>query len=303
MSSTARRATSFIIGAGRSGTTLLYKLLCLHPQVAYLSNIEQRLPWLPLACSGRMRLRSFTAKLRYWFLASGNAYTAERPLLHRLMPTPVEGELFYQRHGLPAFMDADISFRDGADGQSLPLAFARLQKAARKTLFVSKRTANNRRLPTINASFPGAKFINLKRDGRDVAASLSRVAWWNDHPLWWDPQHRSPLQVLAQGEDMLQLCARNWVAETEAIERGLTSVATAQVLDIRFEDLVAAPVAEMKRVIEFLGLAASVDFERAITSLQLSVRPGAWRQSWNVEQIALVNREQAPQLARQGYVL
>ena len=43
---------AFLVGAGRSGTTLLYKLLCLHPQVAYISNYENRFGWLPdgLAC-------------------------------------------------------------------------------------------------------------------------------------------------------------------------------------------------------------------------------------------------------------
>jgi hypothetical protein len=28
----------FLVGVPRSGTTLLYKLLCLHPDVAYISN-------------------------------------------------------------------------------------------------------------------------------------------------------------------------------------------------------------------------------------------------------------------------
>ena len=43
---------AFLVGAGRSGTTLLYKLLCLHPQVAYISNYENRFRWVPdgLAC-------------------------------------------------------------------------------------------------------------------------------------------------------------------------------------------------------------------------------------------------------------
>lgn len=291
---------TFVIGAGRSGTTLLYKLLCLHPHVAYLSNIEQRIPWLPLEYAGRVRLKRYADKVNYWFLAGGNAYTAQRPLLSRMIPTPVEGERFYRRHGMPAFPATETGL---AEPVSLPAAFLKLQQAAQKKLFVSKRTANNRRLQTLDAIFPQAKYLHLIRDGRDVAASLSRVEWWNDHPLWWDPYHRTPRQALAYGVDMLWLCAHNWVKETEVIEHGLAQINSSQQLDVRFEDLVTSPIAEMQRLLDFLGLPQSVEFEDAISSLALGLRPPIWRQAWNGKEIAMVNREQASQLASQGYAL
>ena len=53
---------AFLVGAGRSGTTLLHKLLCLHPQIAYISNYENRFAgfrtdWPP----GRLRDGSRTS--------------------------------------------------------------------------------------------------------------------------------------------------------------------------------------------------------------------------------------------------
>jgi hypothetical protein len=292
-------ATAFVIGPGRSGTTLLYKLLCLHPAVAYLSTIEHRLPWLPAALAGRVRVRGFAGKLKYWFQAGGNAYLVRRPLLQKLVPAPVEGEAVYRRHGLLAIPDLDAQVR--MDGSALRGEFERLRAVAGKALFVSKRTANNRRLPMIDALFPGARYLNLKRDGRDVAASLSRVEWWNDHTLWWDPQHRTPLQVSATGEDMLRLCARNWVAETQAIEQGLSHIDPERVLDVQFERLVVAPVTEMQRVLDFLGLECSAGYDRAITSLGLGMRPGSWQREWSADQIDMVSAELSPYLARQGY--
>ena len=300
MNATQHPDTTFVIGAGRSGTTLLYKLLCLHPHVAYLSNIEQRMPWLPLEYAGQIRLQDYADKINYWFLPGGNAYTAQRPLLSRIIPTPVEGERFYRRHGMPAFPAADTTL---AEGMALPAAFLRLQQAAQKELFVSKRTANNRRLQTLDGIFPRAKYVHLKRDGRDVAASLSRVEWWNDHPLWWDPYLRTPRQALAYGVDMLWLCAHNWVKETEVIEHGLAQIDSSRQIDVRFEHLVASPVAEMRRLLDFLGLTQSVEFEHAISSLALGLRPPIWKQAWNVKEIDMVNREQASQLASQGYAL
>ena len=37
-------APVFLVGAPRSGTTLLYKALCLHPAVSYISNWHRRVP-------------------------------------------------------------------------------------------------------------------------------------------------------------------------------------------------------------------------------------------------------------------
>lgn len=39
--------TAFIVGAARSGTSLLYKVLCLHPQTAFISNWLARTPSMP----------------------------------------------------------------------------------------------------------------------------------------------------------------------------------------------------------------------------------------------------------------
>ena len=45
---TDRRPPTFLIGAARSGTSLLYKGLCLHPDAAYFNNnYVRRLPRHP----------------------------------------------------------------------------------------------------------------------------------------------------------------------------------------------------------------------------------------------------------------
>jgi hypothetical protein len=274
----------------------------MHPEVAYVSALENRLPWLPVEWAGRIRVPSYAGKLKFWFLKGGNAYLARRHLLQKLIPTPVEGEALYRRFGLPANSDPKKQSATSDHG-ALGAMFSRIRRAAEKTVFVSKRTANNRRLPVLDAMFPTARFVSLKRDGRDVAASLSQVAWWNDHPLWWDPEQRTPLQISAEGEDMLRLCAQNWVAETNAIHHGIAKIDPERVLEVQFEQLVAAPVAEMRRALDFLGLQSSAEYESAITTLGLGLRPGIWHRTWSADQLAMVNREQGPQLERLGYGL
>ncbi len=104
---------AFLVGAGRSGTTLLQKLLCLHPRVAYISNYENRFSWLPdgLACgaiAGRL-----DAKLGAWFDRGGNAYFSNRPWFKKIFPTPHEGEAIFAslRHPVDPGVELSASTR------------------------------------------------------------------------------------------------------------------------------------------------------------------------------------------------
>ena len=62
---------------------------------------------------------------------------------------------------------------DAAD--RLRTAFARVQASAGGDCLVSKRIANNRRIPVLVEAFPDARFVNLVRDGRAVAYSLTAI--------------------------------------------------------------------------------------------------------------------------------
>jgi omega-hydroxy-beta-dihydromenaquinone-9 sulfotransferase len=299
-SPTGQADVAFLIGAGRSGTTLLYKLLCLHPQVAYISNLEHRMPWLPASATGRLRLRRYASKLRHWFHDQGNAYMVQRPVLMRLAPVPVEGEAVYARCGIPLYPEPGYQ-PDERSATRLRTRFSTLRQAADARVLVSKRTANNRRIAALHSIFPGARFVSLMRDGREVAASLSRVDWWNDTPLWWDPTRRTPAEAVAQGEDLLRLCARNWVEETEEIARGFAGVPESRVLSVRYEELVATPIEQMRRVLTFLDLEHRLDYEWALKTLKLGHQSPSWRTAWSSQQAELVRREQSEHLTRSGY--
>src|SRR6266542_3077460 len=127
-------APLFIVGAPRSGTSLLYKLLCLHPRAAWISNWGRRAPGQPaLAMLNRLAPRLPATRRRAWFGADGgNAYVYGRPR------------------------------------------------------------------PLVEA-FPRARFVNLIRDGRAVAYSLSRVDWWEDGVVWWYGQ--TPRRWREEGRD------------------------------------------------------------------------------------------------------
>jgi hypothetical protein len=140
----------------------------------------------------------------------------------------------------------------------------------------------------------------LIRDGREVAQSLSLVEWWDQHPLWWDG--RTPPELERAGESRLSICARNWALEVERLNQGLESIAPERIAELRFEELLSAPVANLKRITAFLGLSFPESYRSAIESLNMNYRPGKWDESWSKEELASVMNEVAPLLRQLNYL-
>lgn len=288
--------TVFLVGAGRSGTTLVYKLLCLHRHVAYISNYDEW--WFPPGWAAGMVAADTAAKLGAWFGGGGNAYFVKRPLMKRMFPTPVEGEPIYRRCGMPLF--SARGYRpDRRVADRLRGAFAAIRRGARGELVLSKRTSNNRRIPALDAVFPEARYVHVIRDGREVADSLLRVEWWGGHRVWWDG--RTAAEMERSGENSLAIAARNWVYEMNELRHGLASVAPSRILEVRYERLLAEPERQLASILDFIGLTAGAEYLEAIRSLRLRYRPGSWQRRWNEDQLATVLREQEALLNGLGY--
>jgi hypothetical protein len=82
----------FLVGVPRSGTTLLYKLLCLHPDVAYISNWMRTAPAVPiLALANRLTPRFADTRRTLWFGA--DRAVPECPLREHRARRPSRGLL------------------------------------------------------------------------------------------------------------------------------------------------------------------------------------------------------------------
>jgi omega-hydroxy-beta-dihydromenaquinone-9 sulfotransferase len=290
---------AFLVGAGRSGTTLLYKLLCLHPQVAYISNYENRFGRFVEGFAGRLVAHRPDSKLRAWFNKGGNAYFTRRPLLQKVFPTPHEGESVFRACGVPLY-PAPGYLPSEASANMLRARFEHMRQRSGAAVFLSKRTANNRRIRLLTSIFPDARYVHLVRDGREVTQSLSTVEWWNGHKVWWDG--RTPLEMERAGEPRLSICARNWVNELRELRRQLAQVERDKVYELRFEDLLRDPVGELERVVRFLGLELSPGYRKAIGVLSLGPVRDKWQSSWNETQLACVLNEAQPLLRELGYL-
>lgn len=276
---------------------MLYKLLAAHPQIGYLNNHLAHAPWLDLLSVGNRLLNSRYSLIRKcWYDEMGGAFFDKGRIWYKkFVPSPAECESVYKRCGMPTSPDPDWR-PDARTTDTMRRVFERARRLNATPVLLSKRTSNNRRIPQLDAVFPGARYIALIRDGRAVADSLVRVSWWNDHTLYWNG--RTPRELVGEGALPLELAARNWLQEMKDMQAGLARLDPSQVLEVSYARLLQHPREELGRMLQFLGAdpGSSPDYWQMIDSLELKVRPESWRSKWTAAERELVESIQGDML-------
>lgn len=291
----------FIIGPGRSGTTLLYKILCLNENFAWISNYMARFPNITLLSAlNRINRKFFNLNLYSWFGKDSNAFQGERKIIKKILPTPVEGEKIYEKGGFKTFPDKDWCL-----GEKNKIYFVKLidkiTKYQGKTFFLSKRTANNRRIEKLIECFPEAKFINIVRDGRAVAFSLTKVKWWDNHKIWW-LDRKTPRQLRQQNYTDIELAATNWVEEITCINNGIRNIHKNNLLNIRYEDLVLNPEKHIVDCLNFLGIEPNKSWLNDIKKLDFYNSNDVWKSKMSAADQEIVMKIQKDKLQELNYL-
>jgi hypothetical protein len=294
----------FLIGAPRSGTTLLYKALCLHPDAAWISNWVAHFPrYVFLARLNRLARRLPDRRRTAWFGTDSNAYVfgAKRSLAARLFPMPVEGGPLFARFGfLNQSSPGTGSAADGIRVEGVRDAFDAIRRHSGASVTISKRIVNNRQIGELAQAFPGARFVELVRDGRAVAYSLSLVDWWEDSVVWWCGA--TPRQWRERGGDPWELAARHWPEELEVIRQGLATVAPENVMQVRYESLVATPRAVLDDIARFAGLGYSEAWKAEVARLPFRDRNDEWQSHLDAATVRRIEALQHDRLRQFGYV-
>jgi hypothetical protein len=119
------------------------------------------------------------------------------------------------------------------------------------------------RVPFLRALFPDAVFIHLLRNGIEVARSIERESaagpWYGAGDYKWHQlaglagaDHR-PILTLCRGAYERGLL--EWRLAVEHVLRTTADLPSERLLTVRYEDLLEAPVATVRRIEDFLGLA------------------------------------------------
>ncbi len=271
----------FVVGCGRSGTTLLRVMLHAHPRIALP-------PETSLSVDAYRRRRSF-GDLR----AADNRAALARWIVER-------------RESRPLRLDADALVEEivagpPSVGSAVGITLAAYARRYGKARWGEKQPNYIRHVPTLRQLFPDAQFVHIVRDGRDVVASLRRMDWFAYGDL-------SALSSWARAVDLGDHYRRSLPADTW--------------YELRYEQLVADPEGELRRLCDYLGeefvprmARPQKVAKRAVTKrglrehhagLQAPVtasRVGNWRTGLDATDAALVQQACADRLRRHGYEL
>src|SRR5512138_1745119 len=258
------REKFFIFGHARSGTTLLMRLIRLHPEVHcnYQAHFFTRQPLLKSLVN--------TPEAEEWLTRKSNRWNQGRDLSPLVL-----------RAAADFIMERDAA-REGKRivGDKSPSS-----------------TIHGQAVRDLHAVYPDANLVYIVRDGRDVLISErfrnlveeSRFLKAEDKQII-DDLRRDQSQFTNGTrsiftESVIRRVAKGWVTNLEETEAEGRRLFGGNYFSLRYEDLLAHPFDEMQKLWNFLGVQADPSLEQAITE-EMSSNPDEEWQAKRNEDIA-----------------
>lgn len=299
---------SVVVGTGRCGSTLVQEVLSRHPDVGFISNLDDRLARLNL--SGRFN----------------------GPLYRRLGPRPPgmtslrhsrrlleRGRLRIAPSEAYRLLDRQVTAAWSRPCRDLVAADLTPHQAARLRAFFDRRIQRQRcrlllhhvtgwpRTGFLHAAYPELRVVHVIRDGRAVANSWLQMGWWDgwrgpDNWLFGPLAPADRQEWEESGRSFVVLAALGWKMLMAAFAEARALHPPGQWLDVRYEDLLADPSGQLDRMLDFLGLERGPAFERGLRRHRFhSDRGAAYRTELTPAQLAEVERVLEKPLAEWGY--
>jgi hypothetical protein len=286
----------FLVGTGRCGSSLVQEVLSRHPDVGFVSNLEDRLGMGPAA--GRWNGVLYR-RVPQWFTVKG-----------RLRYAPSEGYRLLEREVSPL---VSTPFRDLQANDATPWLAGRFRsffeqraRAQGKPVFLHKFTGWPR-ASFIDRILPEARFVHVVRDGRAVASSLVQMPWWQGYrgpAEWgWGPLSDADERAWREsGRSFALLAGLEWKLLMDAFERARRAVPDDRWHEVRYEDFVADPKGRVKELLSFMGLEWTEGFERGFRRHMFRAdRTDAYLRDLAPADVVALERSLGRHLARLGY--
>lgn len=281
----------FLVGTGRTGSTLLFQLLSHHPNTSWLSRLCVDHPRQP-----GLHRRAMERRDRPWPMGRS------APEL-----TPMEGWEFWDAYD-PGF---SLPFRDLTADDVRPRTRRELRGAVGELLtagrprFLAKITGWPR-LGWLDGIFDDALFVHVLRDGRAVANSLLQVPWWHGWRGPWNwrwgplsPDHQREWEE--SGKSFVVLAAIQWKILMDAMDVARRRVDPGRFHEVRYEDLCADPAGVLARLRDFCQLPRSAAFDRTVAETTFRNANGKWTKDLTPAQQEILNASLRDCLVRYGF--
>jgi hypothetical protein len=293
----------FIIGHWRSGTTLLHTLMSRDPQFAFPSNGDCFAPGTLLFGSGYMRfwmrlLMPRTRPMDGMSIGLNEPQEDEFALAALGAPSPYLRFAFPRRQELcAAALDLDdLPPAQREEWQTTFLLLLRILTRRDPRPLLLKSPTHTCRIPALQELFPEARFIHIQRDPRAVIPSTIKTVrqMFDLNRLQRFGPAEDDALVESVFRDYRHVCARY------AATRGL--IPPGRLVELRYEHFVQAPLQELERVYQALGLPGFEEarplFERHLAQVQMH-QPAQWEKKSSLQD--RITRECGDLLVSLGY--
>ncbi len=266
------REKFFIFGHARSGTTLLMRLVRLHPDVHcnYQAHFFTRQPLLKSLVN--------TPEAEEWLTRKSNRWNQGRDLSPLIL-----------RAAADFIMERDAA-KEGKRivGDKSPSS-----------------TIHGQAVRDLHAVYPDAKLIYIVRDGRDVLIS-ERFRNLVEESKFLKPEDKQIIEELRKDqtpftngtrsiftENVIRRVAKGWVKNLQEIEDEGRGLFGENYCSLRYEDLLANPFNEMQKLWKFLGVEANPSLEKSILDEMSSNPDKEWQAKRNEEIASFLLKGQA----------
>jgi hypothetical protein len=222
----------FILGCGRSGTTVLGNALSLHPRITYLNEPRH-----------------------LWFKA--------------FPETDIWTEKALARGGKLALTAADA---DAVKSRKLRRLFHAETVGTSRPVLVEKLPINNFRVGFLDAIFPEARYVHIHRNGLEVARSIEKLSeegrWFGAGDYKWEQLARFASGEEPTAE-LPALCDRffhrgllEWRLSVESAVSFLETLPEERCLEVSYRAFASTPAETVARILSFLGVEADPEVLR-----------------------------------------
>ena len=273
-------APIFIVGVEHSGTTILYRILAQHPEIAWFSQYSLRSGEIP----GRRKV-----PLNDWINRIGRktlptTWRKSFKGIYKLIPTPMEPHQIWN-HLLPG-QQMFFTTKDCNSGVFSKIIYTCQMELNdwQKPHLIIKLPRLSRAVLLLNAVFPDAFFVHIIRDGKAVALS-------NQHKF-----ARSPLGAVSS----LRLSCGYWRDVVNHLLEAQKRIGESRFLLTKYEHLCEDVKGTLSRICEFCHVPYAAQFFRNVPQF-LKVTNDRWYTDASIEERQLINEILSPTLEEVGY--
>lgn len=209
---------TFIIGCGRSGTTILSRLLRHHPEIAAFPGEENHL-WHP--------------KIYPWYRTT--------PPCPPFWVNPYE----YTKYS--------IETRTAIDDSIIKRLFGTFQRLVNRRIFLCKSAMVTFMISYIDELFDKPRYIHIYRDGRAVALSYAKK---EKSTININPGVFKERGYFLDFDKLLIRSAILWTEHIMEVER-MKPILQDRIIEIAYEDLVSNTSGVLNTIFQFLGIDSS----------------------------------------------